>query len=235
MLRDSISGGGIRLRNGHVSARVNIQTIQGGLWAKKEVLFSCSLLPFWASAASQMPRRPLPWGYQEPENLNTYIGVQTVITYVHKPFAEYLIDVNEKGEYSPVLAAEVPSVENGGIQRLAAGLQAAQGSEMERRRSVHFRRRQVHLGGGRRPEEPGQEQIGLRPDPVGGNPDEHTAIVTYKEFYAPYLTPLHPCCPSTSSAAQDINDAPYNRMPVGTGPFMVTEWAPATTTPWQQP
>ena len=33
--------------------------------------------------------------YQEPENLNTYIGVQTVITYVHKPFAEYLIDVNE--------------------------------------------------------------------------------------------------------------------------------------------
>ena len=24
--------------------------------------------------------------YQEPENLNTYIGVQTVITYVHKPF-----------------------------------------------------------------------------------------------------------------------------------------------------
>ncbi len=35
--------------------------------------------------------------YQEPENLNTYIGVQTVITYVHRPFAEYLIDVNEKG------------------------------------------------------------------------------------------------------------------------------------------
>ena len=39
--------------------------------------------------------------YQEPENLNTYIGVQTVITYVHKPFAEYLIDAliaKQKGE-----------------------------------------------------------------------------------------------------------------------------------------
>ena len=55
--------------------------------------------------------------YQEPENLNTFIGVQTVITYVHKPFAEYLIDVNDKGEYFPVLAAEVPSVENGGVSK----------------------------------------------------------------------------------------------------------------------
>ena len=55
--------------------------------------------------------------YQEPENLNTYIGVQTVITYVHKPFAEYLIDVNEKGEYFPVLAAEVPTLENGGVSK----------------------------------------------------------------------------------------------------------------------
>ncbi|MGD8446790.1 MAG: ABC transporter substrate-binding protein, partial [Desulfobacterales bacterium] len=53
--------------------------------------------------------------YQEPETLNTYIGVQTVITYVHKPFAEYLIDVNEKGEYVPVLVSEVPSVANGGV------------------------------------------------------------------------------------------------------------------------
>ncbi len=53
--------------------------------------------------------------YQEPENLNTYIGVQTVITYVHRPFAEYLIDVNEKGEYVPVLLSEVPSVANGGV------------------------------------------------------------------------------------------------------------------------
>ena len=53
--------------------------------------------------------------YQEPETLNSYIGVQTVLTYFHKPFAEYLIDVDDKGEYVPVLVEAVPTEENGGV------------------------------------------------------------------------------------------------------------------------
>ena len=99
--------------------------------------------------------------YQEPENLNTYIGVQTVITYVHRPFAEYLIDVNEKGEYVPVLAAEVPSVENGGVSEdgLTITYKLKKGVKWSDGQPFHFSRCQVHLGSPDQSQKPGQKSI----------------------------------------------------------------------------
>jgi peptide/nickel transport system substrate-binding protein len=56
-------------------------------------------------------------------------------------------------------------------------------------------------------------------------PDAQTAVVKYKEFYAPYLTRFAPLLPKhVLGNLPSINDAPYNRKPVGTGPFMVSEW-----------
>jgi peptide/nickel transport system substrate-binding protein len=49
--------------------------------------------------------------------------------------------------------------------------------------------------------------------------------VKYKEYYAPYLTRFAPVLPKHILGKLDnMNDAPYNRMPVGTGAFRVTEW-----------
>ncbi|MCU0538866.1 MAG: peptide ABC transporter substrate-binding protein [Desulfobacterales bacterium] len=166
--------------------------------------------------------------YQEPETLNTYIGVQTVITYVHKPFAEYLIDVNEKGEYFPVLAAEVPTVENGGVSKdgltitykLRKGVKWSDGAPFTST-DVKFTWEAVV-----NPKNLVKSRSGYDLIESIETPDAHTAIVKYKEFYAPFLTRFAPVLPKhILGKLENINDAPYNRMPVGTGPFMVSEWA----------
>ncbi|RMF88345.1 MAG: peptide ABC transporter substrate-binding protein, partial [Nitrospinota bacterium] len=56
-------------------------------------------------------------------------------------------------------------------------------------------------------------------------PDDRTVVVYFKEVYAPYLTLFRYILPRHVLAAYpDMNQVPYNRQPVGTGPFMVTEW-----------
>ena len=165
--------------------------------------------------------------YQEPENLNTYIGVQTVITYVHRPFAEYLIDVNEKGEYVPVLAAEVPSVANGGVSKdgltitykLKKGVKWSDGQPFTSA-DVKFTWEALV-----NPKNLVKSRSGYELIESVETPDDHTAVVKYKEYYAPYLTRFAPVLPKHILGELDnMNDAPYNRMPVGTGPFKVTEW-----------
>jgi peptide/nickel transport system substrate-binding protein len=165
--------------------------------------------------------------YQEPENLNTYIGVQTVITYVHRPFAEYLIDVNDKGEYVPVLAAEVPSVENGGVSKdgltitykLKKGIKWSDGQPFTSA-DVKFTWEALI-----NPKNLVKSRSGYELIESVETPDDHTAVVKYKEYYAPYLTRFAPVLPKHILGKLDnMNDAPYNRMPVGTGAFKVTEW-----------
>jgi peptide/nickel transport system substrate-binding protein len=101
--------------------------------------------------------------YQEPENLNTYIGVQTVITYVHKPFAEYLIDVNDKGEYVPVLVEEMPTWKTAAFREdgLTITYKLKKGSSGATANPGHLGRRQVHLGSPDQSQKPGQKPIRL--------------------------------------------------------------------------
>jgi peptide/nickel transport system substrate-binding protein len=189
------------------------------------VLILC--LAMGVSAASAAEKVVTMGIYQEPENLNTYIGVQTVITYVHKPFAEYLIDVNEKGEYVPVLAAEIPSVENGGVSedgltityKLKKGIQWSDGQPFTSA-DVKFTWEALI-----NPKNLVKSRSGYELIESVETPDDHTAVVKYKEFYAPYLTRFAPVLPKHILGKLDnMNDAPYNRMPVGTGAFRVTEW-----------
>jgi ABC-type transport system substrate-binding protein len=208
---------------------VDIQTIKEVVMARKGVLFlmlAAAVLGLCGTATAQ---KTITLGiYQEPENLNTYIGVQTVITYVHKPFAEYLIDVNEKGEYFPVLAAEIPTVENGGVSKdgltitykLRKGVKWSDGAPFTSA-DVKFTWEAVT-----NPKNLVKSKSGYDLIQSVETPDEHTAVVKYKEFYAPFLTRFSPVLPKhILGKLENINDAPYNRMPVGTGPFMVTEWA----------
>ena len=165
--------------------------------------------------------------YQEPETLNSHIGVQTVITYVHKPFAEYLIDVNEKGEYYPVLLKEIPTTENGGVSedgltityKLKEGLKWSDGEPVTSADIKFTWQALVN------PKNLVKSRTGYELIESVETPDELTAVVKYKEYFAPYLTRFAPILPvHILGDLPDINDAPYNRMPVGTGPFMVTEW-----------
>ena len=64
----------------------------------KKVVFAVLIfcLAIGVSAATAAEKVVTLGIYQEPENLNTYIGVQTVITYVHRPFAEMLASLTRQ-------------------------------------------------------------------------------------------------------------------------------------------
>ncbi len=165
--------------------------------------------------------------YQEPETLNMHIGVQTVVSMVTKPAIEYLIDVNDKGQYFPVLAKEVPTVENGGVS--ADGLTITyklredvvwQDGEPFTSADVKFTWEAIMNDKNLMKSRTGYDLI----ESIE-TPDAHTAVVKYKEYFAPYLTRFYAILPEhILGDLDDINDAPYNRMPIGTGPFMFTEW-----------
>jgi peptide/nickel transport system substrate-binding protein len=61
-------------------------------------------------------------------------------------------------------------------------------------------------------------------------PDQYTAVFHLKSLYAGFLEAVapQPLVPKhILGKSADINKDPYNRMPIGTGPFKVTEWKSA--------
>jgi peptide/nickel transport system substrate-binding protein len=61
-------------------------------------------------------------------------------------------------------------------------------------------------------------------------PDPYTAIVRFKEYYAPYLSLFPAILPKHRLAeSADIAKDQFNRAPIGTGPFRLKEWRMAET------
>ncbi len=166
--------------------------------------------------------------YQEPELLNTYIGTQTALGEVTIFTVEGLVDYNEKGEYFPRLATEVPTRQNGGVSadgksityHLKEGLKWSNGQAVTCE-DVKFTWQAVT-----HPKSSAVYTSGFRDIDRVECPTPTTVVVVYKKFYAPYLDqftrgilPKH----ATGDPAEMTRWA-YNRKPVGTGPFVMLEW-----------
>lgn len=167
--------------------------------------------------------------YQEPETLNSAIATQTASDEVNTFVIEGLLGVNEKGEYYPRLATEVPSRQNGGVSadgktityRLRAGLRWSDGRAVTCDDVKFTWEAIVH------PRSGAVSTTGYRDMETVQCPNPTTVVLRYKTFYAPYLSrfveeaimPRH----ATGDPAEMTRWA-YNRKPVGTGPFQLLEW-----------
>jgi len=166
---------------------------------------------------------------EEPANLNQYLADAAIVRQVADAVVEGLVDVNADGEYFPELAAELPTLQNGGVSedfltvtwKLNPGLKWSDGTPITSD-DVKFTWEAVS-----HPESGAVQTGGFSLIESVETPDELTAVVRYKELYVAYLgqfrwgvIPQH-----AAGEPADMLNWDWNRDPVAAGPFIVEEWA----------
>ena len=169
-------------------------------------------------------------GYdREPDTLNRFST--HILEDIQTCVVEGLTITDEQMKVVPLLAAEVPTLENGGVTllpgggmdvvwKLRPGVKWHDGTPLTSA-DVKFTVDAIN-GPNYNPESTdGFDRIGSvdTPDPL-------TAVVHYREIYAPYdIQFIRGLLPKHRLEGRDIDRAQdYNRSPLGTGPYRVAEW-----------
>jgi len=159
---------------------------------------------------------------QEPGMMNTLLTSSSIEDAVVSLFGEGLVSVNEKGEYVPVLAKELPTVSEDGLVvtwLLKEGVKWSDGSDFTCD-DVKFTME------GALSDLSQVSASGYRDIETLECPDPYTVVATFGEIYAPYLRLFAYTVPDTAGALEDMETWEMNRTPVGTGPFILSEWVP---------
>jgi len=167
--------------------------------------------------------------WQEPDSLNQELSSMTVTSHVGELFSEGLTRVNEKGERVPVLATEIPTTANGGISadgktvtwKLRKNVKWHDGTDFTCDDLV-FTAKVITTPN------TGALDASVFADLESVTcPDPNTAVLKFKNFRADWIrlfSGLGMPFPKNAGKPEDMKTWAYNRVPVGTGPFKVTEF-----------
>ena len=169
-------------------------------------------------------------GYdREPDVLNRYST--HILEDIESCVVEGLVTNDEKMNIVPVLASEVPTLENGGVRLRADG-----GMDVvwKLRPGVKWHDGRPHTSADVKFTVDAINKGDWKPESTDGfdriasvdTPDSLTAVVHYREVYAPYRMQFaRGTLPKHVLDGRDIDKAnDYNRAPLGTGPYRVAEW-----------
>lgn len=182
-----------------------------------------------ASRAAK-PTDRLTVGYdREPDTLNRFST--HILEDIETCVVEGLVTTNEKMEVVPLLAASVPTVENGGVVlRKDGGMDVT----WKLRPEVTWHDGTPHTSADVKFTVEAINSPAYNPESTDGfdritsvdTPDPLTAVLHYREIYAPYqLQFVRGTLPKHVLEGRDIDTAnDYNRAPLGTGPYKVAEW-----------
>lgn len=163
---------------------------------------------------------------QEPNTLNPLLSDLLATAEVSSLIFSGLLVTNDKGEWLPDLALEVPTLQNGGVSqdgltvryKLRPGVTWHDGKAFTAE-DVKFTWQTIM-----NPKVSVISRDGYNKIAAIDTPDSHTVIVRFKEYYAPHLTLFTSILPKHILEFEDINKSSFNRAPIGTGPFKLKEW-----------
>jgi peptide/nickel transport system substrate-binding protein len=169
-------------------------------------------------------------GYdREPDTMNRY--ATHILEDIQSCVVEGLVTADDKMNAVPVLAAEIPTLENGGVKLRADG---GMDVTWKLRPGVKWHDGQPHTSADVKFTVDAINKGDWKPESTDGfdriasvdTPDSLTAIVHYKEVYAPYeMQFFRGTLPKHLLEGRDIDKAnDYNRAPLGTGPYRIAEW-----------
>ena len=169
-------------------------------------------------------------GYdREPDTMNRY--ATHILEDIQSCVVEGLVTADDKMNAVPVLAAEIPTLENGGVKlRTDGGMDVT----WKLRPGVKWHDGRPHTSADVKFTVDAINKGDWKPESTDGfdrissvdTPDSLTAVVHYKEVYAPYeMQFFRGTLPKHLLEGRDIDKAgDYNRAPLGTGPYRVAEW-----------
>ena len=179
----------------------------------------------------------------EPDTLLPEIGNSQTDIDLSMFWAGYLFNWNDRNEFEPELATQVPTLENGGIGKdglsityhLRKGVKWQDGSPFSAD-DVIFSYQQIMNPANFITSRTGYELVtGI------DRRDDYTIVVHLKKKYAPFVAsfftmsatpfcvlPRHVLAPWVAQHG-NLNRAPFNNKPVGTGPFIVEKWVHGTS------
>jgi peptide/nickel transport system substrate-binding protein len=178
---------------------------------------------------------PVPGGvanfllYEDPDSLNPLVGNTSIALQVSTILLEGLAYNDPDGAFQPQLAAELPTLENGGVSedlltvtwKLKPDLLWSDGEPVTSE-DVRFTWEAVKDAANG---SAFASQYALIEDVE--TPDPQTAVVRYSAFNAGYLDQFPWILPQHAAGEPaDMANWDFNRNPVGTGPFMLQEWSP---------
>ena len=169
-------------------------------------------------------------GYdREPDTLNRFST--HILEDIETCVVEGLVTTDEKMTIVPLLAASVPTLENGGVVlRKDGGMDVT----WRLRPEVTWHDGTPHTSADVKFTVEAINSPAYNPESTDGfdrissvdTPDPLTAVLHYQEIYAPYaLQFVRGTLPKHVLEGRDIDTAnDYNRAPLGTGPYQVAEW-----------
>jgi peptide/nickel transport system substrate-binding protein len=169
-------------------------------------------------------------GYdREPDTLNRFST--HILEDIQSCIVEGLTTTDEQMRVIPLLAETVPSIENGTVRMRADG---GMDVTWRLRRDVKWHDGVPFTSADVKFTVDAINSPNYNPESTDGfdrissvdTPDPLTAIVHYKEIYAPFdIQFIRGTLPKHLLAGRDIDRAQdYNRNPLGTGPYRVAEW-----------
>ena len=169
-------------------------------------------------------------GYdREPDTMNRY--ATHILEDIQSCVIEGLVTSDEQMHVVPVLATEIPTVANGGVKMRADG---GMDVTWKLRPGVKWHDGVPHTSADVKFTVDAMLKGDWKPESTDGfdriasvdTPDALTAIVHYKEVYAPYQMQFaRGTLPKHVLDGRDIDKAnDYNRSPLGTGPYRIVEW-----------
>jgi peptide/nickel transport system substrate-binding protein len=172
--------------------------------------------------------------FAEPSSLNPILATNTAESFLESLAFDKLVTIDAKGNDVPDLAAQVPSTANGGISKdgltityhLRHGVQWQDGTPFTSA-DVKFSWQAVMNPQNNVPERTGYEQVRSV-----DTPDPFTVVFHLKRPFAPFIDtvfgesdqPYGVLPAHLLSRYANLNQVPFNSLPIGTGPFKVTRW-----------
>ena len=173
--------------------------------------------------------------WQAPTILNPHLAQGSKDFNASRLVLEPLADINDKGELVPVLAAEIPSVENGGVSEDAKSVTWKLKKDVKWSDGQPFTSKDVKFTYEYVIDEKTTATTIANYTVIESieTPDDYTVVIRFKDpnpawmnvFVGPYgrILPQHIL---KDYVGEKARTAPFNLNPIGTGPYKVKEFKP---------